>query len=64
MRVFFAKELAPEAIDLAVRAYVRHAHTRYDELMGRGWRRLEARAEVAEEIERVLDWWLSKETWA
>lgn len=35
-RTAAAKEFAPEAIDLAVRAHVRHGHTRYDDLLGSG----------------------------
>lgn len=52
-----AKRFEPEAIDLAVRAHVRHAHTRYDELLGRGWERGAARAMVAAEVEGVLERW-------
>jgi hypothetical protein len=46
-----------EVIDVAVRAHVRHAHTRYDDLLGTGSPLLEARAAVAHEVEQVLDRW-------
>ena len=52
-----AKELQPEAIDLAVRAHVRHAHTGYDALMARGHDRVDARAEVKLLVEDVLECW-------
>ena len=52
-----ARELEESAIDLAVRAHVRHAHSRYDELMVEGMDRLDARAEVAADVESVLRAW-------
>jgi hypothetical protein len=52
-----AKELQAEAIDLAVRAHIRHVHTRYDELLGRGAAREDARARVAGSVEKCLDTW-------
>lgn len=52
-----AKQFAPETIDLAVRAHVRHAQTRYDRLLGSGWERHEARSSVALEVEHVLARW-------
>jgi hypothetical protein len=52
-----AKEFDPEAIRLAVVAYVRHVHTNYDRLLGMEIDRHEARAQVAGEIERVLQKW-------
>jgi hypothetical protein len=42
---------------LAVRAHVRHSHTRYDDLLVDGVERNEARMAVAEDVERVLDSW-------
>jgi hypothetical protein len=44
-------------VDLAVIAHIRHAHTKYDELLMRGTARLDARALVREEIERILAKW-------
>jgi hypothetical protein len=52
-----AKDLSQEAIDLAVRAHVRHRLTRYDELLMLGRKRDEARAAVQGEVEEILlDW--------
>lgn len=44
-------------IELAVQAYIRHAHTRYDDLLNNGWDREAARQEVAGDIEQVLRRW-------
>ena len=52
-----ARRLEPEAIELAVRAHVRHAHTRYHELLTRGQDRDTARAFVAAEVQTILDLW-------
>ena len=52
-----AKRLDPETIDLAVRAHVRHAHTRYHELLGSGQDRATARATVAADVQEVLGAW-------
>ena len=52
-----AKELQASAIDLAVRAHVRHVHTRYDELLASGVAREEARARVAEAVAKCLETW-------
>ncbi len=54
-----AKGLDPVAVDLAVRAHVRHACTRYDELLMAGRDRGVARAEVEGEVEAVLARWQS-----
>ncbi|MGH2710855.1 MAG: DUF2293 domain-containing protein [Actinomycetota bacterium] len=56
-RSAMAKRLDAEAVDLAVRAHVRHAHTRYDELLMAGWDRTAARAEVDGELEDILASW-------
>lgn len=56
-RTAAAKQFAPEAIDLAVRAYVRHRHTGYDRLLGSGWDRHSARSKVAAQVEQVLESW-------
>jgi hypothetical protein len=45
------------AVDLAVIAHIRHAHTNYDELLMRGTARLDARALVREMIDGVLAKW-------
>ena len=52
-----ARQLEESAIDLAVRAHVRHAHSRYDELMVGGMDRLDARAKVASDVDGVLQAW-------
>ena len=52
-----ARQLEDSAIDLAVRAHVRHAHSRYDELLVEGVDRLDARAEVAADVDVVLEAW-------
>ena len=56
-RSAFAKTFDPEAIDLAVAARVRHAHTSYDDLLSKGWFRNQARNEVRGEIHAVLAKW-------
>lgn len=52
-----AKALSEEAIDLAVRAHVRHRNTPYDELLMKGWDRMEAREAVRASMEEVLTLW-------
>jgi hypothetical protein len=52
-----AKEFDSEAIDLAVRAHVRHVHTRYDDLLSQGYERHEARSAVALDVDEVLGRW-------
>jgi len=52
-----AKQFEPKAIDLAVTARVRHAHTRYDDLLAEGVFRDYARAEIRDELDAVLDAW-------
>ena len=51
------RALDATAVDLAVRAHVRHAHTNYDELLMRGADRRDARALVREKMDRVLAKW-------
>ena len=51
------KSFDEEAIRLAVTAHVRHAETRYDELLAKGYERREAREQVEEEIVQVLAKW-------
>jgi hypothetical protein len=52
-----AKSLDENAILLAVIAHIRHRETDYDELLGRGWERSDARSAVAESIDEVLNRW-------
>ena len=56
-----AKRFDSEAIDLAVRAHIRHAHTRYDELLFMGWDRGDARRAVEGDAERVDRRWVAGE---
>jgi hypothetical protein len=52
-----AKELDPEAIELAVRAHIRHCHTSYDRLLARGMERSGARAAVRDAVDEVFMAW-------
>jgi hypothetical protein len=52
-----AKSFDATAIDLAVKAHVRHAHTEYDQLMSRGWERSEARSEVSDRVAEIVERW-------
>ena len=56
-RTAAAKDLEEEAIDLAVRAHIRHGMTEYDQLLLRGCDRSSARAHVEERIQDVLTQW-------
>lgn len=51
------RELDPAAIDLAVRAHIRHAHTNYDTLLLTCADRAHAREIVAERVEAILRKW-------
>jgi hypothetical protein len=52
-----AKSLDPAAVDLAVRAHVRHVHTPYDKLLARGLDRDVARGEIAGAVAQVMERW-------
>lgn len=52
-----AKRFDDDAIELAVKAHVRHAHTEYDRLLGRGWDRADARSAVAAAVARTMERW-------
>ncbi len=52
-----AKQLDREAVRLAVIAHVRHAHTDYDDRLHRYGDRMLARAEVRDEVEKVVRRW-------
>ena len=52
-----AKNLADEAVDLAVMAHIRHAETQYDQLLRRHWDRGDARAGVLAEVRRIQAKW-------
>lgn len=51
------KSLDDDAVWLAVVAHVRHAETEYDKLLRQGLDRRDARHEVREDVDRVLDQW-------
>lgn len=51
------RRLDDEAVRLAVIAHIRHRETNYDELLGRGWDRSDARHAVAGLIDEVLSRW-------
>lgn len=55
-----AKALDPAAVDLAVRAHVRHRETDYDQLLAQGWARDEARRSVGAAVDTVLEHWRGK----
>jgi hypothetical protein len=52
-----AKSFDATAIDLAVKAHVRHAHTEYDRLLSRGWERTEARSAVLSKVTELVERW-------
>lgn len=52
-----AKDLEEKAVTLAVRASVRHRHTRYDKLLEKGVARDEARAQIAPILDAVIGKW-------
>ncbi|MPZ37335.1 MAG: DUF2293 domain-containing protein [Rhizobiales bacterium] len=52
-----AQSFDPKAIELAVRAHVRHGHTNYDQLLAGGMDRMEARTSVRDAVEEVILRW-------
>jgi hypothetical protein len=52
-----AQDFDPKAIELAVRAHVRHCHTEYDEKLASGMDRMDARDVVREQVEDVVGRW-------
>jgi hypothetical protein len=54
-----AKSFEEEMVKLAVMAHVRHRETNYDSLLAKGWFRGEARAQVRDRVEAVLQRWRS-----
>jgi hypothetical protein len=52
-----AKGFEQKPIELAVRAHIRHEHTNYDELLMMGWDRDDARIEIMDEVELVIEKW-------
>jgi hypothetical protein len=56
-RTAAAKEFDEGALTAAVKAAIRHRHTKYDDLLMRGYERLDARHKVRDQVEDVLDRW-------
>lgn len=54
------RNLSEEALQFAAVAHIRHRHTKYDELLMRGWDRASARREVRDQIDKVLGRWSNK----
>jgi hypothetical protein len=52
-----AKQFDPGAVELAVKAHVRHVHTRYDLLLAQGRERGDARSGVADQVAEVMTRW-------
>ena len=52
-----AKSLDEAAVRLAVIAHIRHRETDYDELLGQGWFRHEARAHVRDRVDQISESW-------
>ena len=52
-----AKSFDATAMDLAVKAHVRHVHTEYDRLLSRGWERSEARSAVLDRVTEIMERW-------
>jgi hypothetical protein len=58
-RTSAGRALEPEALTAAVVAAIRHNHTRYDQLLMRGWNRNDARDTVRDAIDRIIESWRS-----
>lgn len=52
-----AKSFDEQAVRLAVNAHIRHRETAYDELLGKGWFRGEARSHVRERVDQISERW-------
>ncbi len=52
-----AKKFDENAISLAVRAHVRHVETSYDDLLMRGFERIEARQMVEDKVRTIMTKW-------
>lgn len=59
-RTSAGRALEPEALTAAVVAAIRHNHTRYGQLLMRGWRRIDARDVVRDVIEQTMESWRSR----
>ena len=56
-RTAAAKEFDEGALTAAVKAAIRHRHTKYDELLMKGYERMDARDAVRDKVEEVLERW-------
>ena len=56
-RSALGKKMDEQAVRLAVIAHIRHNETNYDELLGRGWDRSDARSAVTNRVNEVLNRW-------
>lgn len=56
-RSSLAKSFDATAIDLAVKAHVRHTYTDYDRLLSRGWERTEARSAMSDRVTEIMERW-------
>jgi hypothetical protein len=56
-RSAFAKSLNEAAVRLAVIAHIRHRETNYDELLGHGFPRYEARSDVRARVDHICESW-------
>lgn len=56
-RTSAGRALQSDALTAAVIAAIRHNHTRYDQLLMRGWNRNDARDAVRDAIERIIESW-------
>ncbi len=52
-----AKDLDEKAVRLAVIAHIRHRETNYDNLLGRGFPRHEARSDVRHRVDQISESW-------
>ena len=57
----FETSLEEHALELAVAAWVRHNHTKYDDHLGDGIERFEAREMVRDQVREVLERWMQRE---
>ncbi len=55
-----AKDLKEKAIRLAVIAHIRHTETEYDDLLAKGYDRLESRLKIEAEVGQILAEWEGK----
>ena len=51
------RNLAPQAIQLAVQAWIRHQHTDYDSLLMQGMERMQARSRIRDAQQNVIREW-------